>query len=190
MGFIQDNTNTLEVYLTDLGREQFLRNGLATAVAYFSISDDSSNYDVFLPDPTETAPYLVANLATYNPGDVVSSGSTYYRFKIGTGSRTAPPSTWWDKLIIFDPRVIASQPIPTINHDGTLQTSLGNNNIYNDDYISDVFTQVTLRGDVFENKSYKKNLRTVKTNTHKSYVLREPDPSTSGTTITTTYIVR
>lgn len=188
MGFIQDNTNTLLVYLTDLGRQKFIENGLKDSIAYFSITDDGANYDAFLPDPTELIPYSSANLANYNPGDVVVTGSTYYRFKIGTGGRTSPPSVWWDKILTFNPTIITAQPVPTINHQGTLQTSLGNSNAYNDDYLSEVFTQVTLRGDVVDNQVFRRNLKTIKNNTYKSYVFLQPDPSTTGST--TTYIYR
>ena len=188
MGYIQDNTNTMQIYLTDLGRQRFIENGLKDSIAFFSLSDDSSNYDVLLPDPTEVLPYSSASLSTYNPGDVVATGTTYYRFKIGTGSRTAPPSGWWDSIITFNPTVITKQPIPTIDHVGTLKTSIGNNNAFNDDYLSDVFTQISLRGDIVDNNTYARNLKAVKSNTYKSYVFYQPDVSTTGTT--TTYIIR
>lgn len=187
MGFIQDNTNTLEVYLTDLGRQKFFQGGLKNAIVYFSLTDGDTNYDVFQPDPTEVLPYNFFSLSGYTPGVAVQNGGVYYRFKMGSGARSAPPSDWWDKLNVFNPTIITAQPLPIINHDGVLQTSLGDGS---DAFVNDVFTQVSLRGSIIDGATPNKTLKAVKTNTYKSYVFREPDPSTTGTTITTTYITR
>ena len=48
MGFIKDNANTIEVYLTELGKEKFFNGGLKDAVFYFSLSDGGSNYLTFI----------------------------------------------------------------------------------------------------------------------------------------------
>ena len=187
MGFIIDNTNTFEVYLTDLGRQAFLENGLANAIAYFSISDEDSNYGVFTPDPTEVIQYTGTSLSTYVPGNVVVSGDTFFRFKIGSGSRTAPPSTWWDKLIVFNPTVLTPQPIPTINQQNSLGTSLGDGT---PGYYNDVFTQTALRGDIINGQTYSRLLKTVNKGTLGSYVFFQPDPTLTGYTSTITYIIR
>jgi hypothetical protein len=175
MGFIKDNTNSFEVYLTDLGREKTLDGGLMNAIKYFSITDSDANYEYFVPNPNEILPYDVSNLANYEPGDYVVTGGTYYQFKIGTSSRSGPPSDWWETKILFNPNVITKQPIPTINHADTKLTSLGNENSFNDDFINDVFVQVKLRGSKVGDKVYTKSLYTIKNNTEKSYVLYEPD---------------
>lgn len=54
MGFLTGHTNTFEVYLTDRGREAFVKNtypgglsGFNDAIAYFSVSDGSTNYNFF-----------------------------------------------------------------------------------------------------------------------------------------------
>ncbi len=185
MGFIKDNTNSFEIYLTDLGREKTLDGGFMTAVKYFSISDSDANYEYFIPNPNDVLTYDNTNLANYEPGDYVVTGGTYYKFKIGTGSRTAPPSDWWEAKTLFNPNTITKQPIPVINHADTKTTSLGNNNAFNDDYVSDVFVQVKLRGSIVDNKEYKKALYTIKNNTEKSYVLYEPDVAQTTTPILT-----
>lgn len=181
MGFIQDNTNSVEVYLTDLGREKFLNGGLMTAIKYFSITDDDSNYDFFTQNPNEVLTYDSSNLSNYVPGDYVVTGGTFYRFTIGTGSRTAPPSNWWIPTILFDPNVITSQPIPTINHNGTKLTSLG----IDTNFINDVFIQTRLRGSVVDNKNINNVITTIKSNTQRSYVPYNPDVAQSVAPITT-----
>ena len=50
MGFIKDNTNTFEVYLTDLGKEKFFNGGFKDSAVYFSVCDSDSNYEIFSPN--------------------------------------------------------------------------------------------------------------------------------------------
>jgi hypothetical protein len=188
MGFIKDNTNSFDIYLTDLGRQKTLDGGLMTAVKYFSISDTDANYEFFIPNPNEILPYDGTNLANYEPGDYVVTGDTYYKFKIGTGSRSAPPSDWWEAKVVFNPNVITKQPIPVINHAGTKLTSLGNDNAFDDDYLNDVFVQIKLRGTKVDNREYTKALYTIKNNTERSYVLYEPNVAQTTNSILT-YIV-
>ena len=96
-------------------------------------------------------------------------------------SRTAPPSNWWIPTILFDPNVITSQPIPTINHNGTKLTSLG----IDTNFINDVFIQTRLRGSVVDNKNINNVITTIKSNTQRSYVPYNPDVAQSVAPITT-----
>lgn len=187
MGFIKDNTNTFEVYLTDLGKEAFFKGGFKDSVAYFSICDGDSNYQIFMPDMYTIQPFSAAK--TYTEGDVVSYGNNYYRYKAANGSGHAPTmTTYWDKIILFDPRTIEAQSIPTINHNNTRYSSLGNGVSGADDYISDVFVQVPLRGKVADNIEYRRGLLGTRQNTQKEYVMREPDINTNQTLNLLTYI--
>jgi hypothetical protein len=185
MGFIKDNTNSFEVYLTDLGRRKTLDGGLMTAIKYFSVTDSDANYEYFIPNPNEILPYDNANLANYEPGDYVVTGGAYYKFKVGTSSRSGPPSDWWESKIVFNPNIITRQPIPTMNHEGTKLTSLGTNEVFDDGFINDVFVQTKLRGTIVDNKEYKKVLYTIKNNTEKSYVLYEPNVAQTTSPIIT-----
>lgn len=185
MGFIKDNTNNFDIYLTDLGRQKMLDGGFKTAVTYFSLSDSDANYEYFVPNPNEILLYDSTNLANYNPGDYVVTGGTYYRFVLSTGTRSGPPSSWWESVVVFNPNVITAQPIPTYNHNGSKLTSLGNNNIYNDDYINDVFVQLRLRGGVIDNKISKKVISVVNNNTQGSYILYDPNVVQSTTPLLT-----
>jgi hypothetical protein len=185
MGFITDNTNTVEVYLTDLGRQVFLQGGLQNAVKFFSVCDGDSNYHVFMPDTTDILSYDSTILATYVPGDIVLYGTKYYRFKVGTGSRTDPSLlNWWEEILVFNPTIISPQPIAPIDNMDVKKTSLGAGT---DESIGDVFTQVALRGSIVNNKVGKRVLAATKNNTLRSYVMREPD--LGANTVLTTYIV-
>ena len=73
MGLIQSNTNTFQVYLTDLGKEKYLNGGLKNAIVYFSLSDADTNYDTFAPNPHDVLTYDSTNLANYQYGDFVVS---------------------------------------------------------------------------------------------------------------------
>jgi len=44
MGYILDNTNQFKVYLTDKGKELLSDGGLLANIAYFSMSDEDTNY--------------------------------------------------------------------------------------------------------------------------------------------------
>lgn len=66
MGFINDNTNTFKICLTDKGKEMFLNGGLKDAVVFFSLSDKDSNYDIledgyFDPTDIEQQPMATIN---------------------------------------------------------------------------------------------------------------------------------
>ena len=125
MGFIKDNTNTFEVYLTDLGKQKFFDGGLYNSIKYFSISDNDANYDLFS-----------------------NSGTT------------------------FNPNIITTQSIPTINHVNENITTLGNlENIG----IKDVFVQVPLRGKKVDNIEYKKSLFGVKETSPRTQILQKTD---------------
>ena len=54
MGFITGNTNSFDIYLTDKGREVFVKknnrlgvSGLKDVITHFSLLDDDANYDLF-----------------------------------------------------------------------------------------------------------------------------------------------
>ena len=187
MGFIKDNTNTFEVYLTDLGKEKFFNGGFKDSVVYFSVCDGDSNYQIFEPNMHNVLTYNAST--TYNDGDIVLYSGNYYRYKYSSGSGHTPTNqTYWDKVILFDPTVIDTQPIPTINHNGTRLTSLGNGVNGSDDYINDVFVQVPLRGKVADNIEYRRALLGTRQTTQRSYVMQEPDINTNQTLNVLTYI--
>jgi uncharacterized delta-60 repeat protein len=94
MGFIRDNTNSFEVYLTDLGKQKFFEDGFKDSISYFSISDTDSNYTIFNPALNEIIPF--EKMSEINIGDVVSyitinsvndntDGTIDNTFNIGTG---------------------------------------------------------------------------------------------------------
>jgi uncharacterized delta-60 repeat protein len=94
MGFIRDNTNSFEVYLTDLGKQKFFEDGFKDSISYFSISDTDSNYTIFNPALNEIIPF--EKISEINIGDVVSyitinsvndntDGTIDNTFNIGTG---------------------------------------------------------------------------------------------------------
>ena len=69
MGFIRDNTNTFEVFLTDLGKQKFFDGGFKDSVSHFSISDIDSNYTIFDPALNEIIPFN--DMDVINIDDVV-----------------------------------------------------------------------------------------------------------------------
>jgi hypothetical protein len=181
MGFIKDNANTFEVYLTELGQQAYFNGGLKDNIAYFSLSDSDSNYQIFEPNVNEILPFDAA--VTYSYGDVVSYLSNYYVYKNATSSVGEIPAsnpTYWETKVTYNPTVITAQPIATINHAGTNKTSLGNGLPSDDDYIDSVFTQAPLRGKVSDNIDYSRALFGVNTNTQRDYVLYEPDLNISS----------
>jgi hypothetical protein len=189
MGFIKDNTNTFEVYLTPLGKEKFFNGGFKDSAIYFSVCDGDSNYQIFLPDRYNILPYDYGKIYSYN--DIVVINDIYYRYKNATPASGIIPSTTpntWEVIILFDPRVIETQPIPTINHDGTRLTSLGNGIGGADDYINDVFVQVPLRGKISDNIEYRRALLGTRQTTQRDYIMQEPDINTNQTLNVLTYI--
>jgi hypothetical protein len=190
MGFIKDNTNTFEVYLTDLGKEKFFNGGFKDSIVYFSVCDGDSNYDIFSPSSQQILTYSASTVYSYN--DIVKHSDLFYRYKSATpASGLTPPSSLsaWEQIILFDPTVITPQPIPTINHHGTRSTSLGNTIASSsDDYINDVFVQVPLRGKVSDNIEYSRALLGTRQTTQRDYIMREPDIDTNQTLNVITYI--
>jgi hypothetical protein len=189
MGFIKDNTNTFEVYLTDLGKQKFFDGGFKDAISHFSLSDGDSNYNIFVPNSQEVLAYDYYTVYSYD--DIVSSSGIFYRYKSATPASGAIPSTTpsvWEKIVLFNPTNLAPQAIPTINHVGTKKTSLGNGVADSDDYINDVFVQVPLRGKVADNVEYRRALLGTKQNTQKDYVMFEPAINTNATLNILTYI--
>ena len=69
MGFIYDNTNTFEVYLTDLGKEKFFDGGFKDSIAYFSLVDSDANYQIFDPSQNEVLTWVTGT--TYSVGSIV-----------------------------------------------------------------------------------------------------------------------
>ena len=67
MGFINGNTNSFEVFFTDLGLQTFYQNGLMENSLFFSASDDDANYATFLSKTYD--PYNVVN----NTNNVIQS---------------------------------------------------------------------------------------------------------------------
>lgn len=191
MGFIYDNTNTFEVYLTDLGKQKFFDGGFKDSVAYFSLIDSDANYDIFDPAQNEILTWVTGT--TYSVGDVVKYSNNFYRkVSINPASPSTEyiptNSTYWDKIRVFDPTNISVQPIPTINHVSGYKTSLANGTSQNDDYISDVFVQVPLRGKKVDNLIYKRALFGIKSSTQKEYIMYEPDLTSNQTLEVLTYI--
>lgn len=189
MGFIKDNTNTFEVYLTDLGKEKFFNGGFKDSVTYFSICDGDSNYEIFSPSSQEILTYSSSTVYSYN--NIVKFGGLFYRYKSGTPASGISPTTssTWDQIVLFNPTVITTQPIPTINHYGTRTTSLGNSSgTLSDDYINDVFVQVPLRGKVSDNIEYRRALLGTRQTTQRDYIMQEPDIDTNQTLNVITYI--
>ena len=191
MGFIYDNTNTFEVYLTDLGKQKFFDGGFKDSVAYFSLVDSDANYDIFDPAQNEILTWVTGT--TYSVGDVVKYSNNFYRKvsvnPVSPSTEYIPTnSTYWDKIRVFDPTNISVQPIPTINHVSGYKTSLANGTSQNDDYISDVFVQVPLRGKKVDNLIYKRALFGIKSSTQKEYIMYEPDLTSNQTLEVLTYI--
>ncbi len=122
---------------------------------------------------------------TYPVNSIVEFNNLYYR-KVRVGSGDPTNTLIWDEIIVYDSTMIEPQPIPTINHQNTLKTSLGNGL---DENIKEVFTQTTLRGKIVDNKTYFKGFFGVKNNTQKDYVMFEPDlSSVDESNIILTYI--
>jgi hypothetical protein len=189
MGFIKDNTNTFEVYLTDLGKEKFFNGGFKDSVVYFSVCDGDSNYDIFSPSSQQILTYSASTVYSYN--DIVKYGDLFYKYKSATSASGILPTTsgTWDQIVLFNPTVITPQPIPTINHHGTRSTSLGNaSGTVSDDYINDVFVQVPLRGKVSDNIEYGRALLGTRQTTQRDYIMQEPDIDTNETLNLITYI--
>jgi hypothetical protein len=189
MGFIKDNTNTFEVYLTDLGKEKFFNGGFKDSVVYFSVCDGDSNYDIFSPSSQQILTYSASTIYSYN--DIVKYGDLFYKYKSATSASGILPTTsgTWDQIVLFNPTVITPQPIPTINHHGTRSTSLGNaSGTVSDDYINDVFVQVPLRGKVSDNIEYGRALLGTRQTTQRDYIMQEPDIDTNETLNLITYI--
>jgi hypothetical protein len=189
MGFIKDNTNTFEVYLTDLGKEKFFNGGFKDSVVYFSVCDGDSNYDIFSPSSQQILTYSASTVYSYN--DIVKYGDLFYKYKSATSASGILPTTsgTWDQIVLFNPTVITPQPIPTINHHGTRSTSLGNASVtVSDDYINDVFVQVPLRGKVSDNIEYGRALLGTRQTTQRDYIMQEPDIDTNETLNLITYI--
>ncbi len=184
MGFIKDNTNVFEVYLTDLGKEKFFNGGLKDAITHFSICDDDSNYTAFLPNSEEVLEYAIGS--TYQVNDVVEYSSLFYKCKKEVTTTIYPTTgtTYWDKINLFNPTVISQQPIPVLNHFGTNKTSMGNY------FLNEVFIQVPLRGKICDNIEYQRALFGVKTDTQRNYVLYEPAIDLNQTLGTLSYIIR
>ena len=190
MGFIKDNTNTFEVYLTDLGKEKFFNGGFKDSVVYFSVCDGDSNYDIFSPSSQQILIYSASTVYSYN--NIVKYSNIFYRYKSATPASGILPTTsgsTWDQIVLFNPTVITPQPIPTINHHGTRSTSLGNaSGTISDDYINDVFVQVPLRGKVSDNIEYGRALLGTRQTTQRDYIMQEPDIDTNQTLNVITYI--
>jgi hypothetical protein len=189
MGFIKDNTNTFEVYLTDLGKEKFFNGGFKDSVVYFSVCDGDSNYDIFSPSSQQILIYSASTVYSYN--NIVKYGDLFYKYKSATSASGILPTTsgTWDQIVLFNPTVITPQPIPTINHHGTRSTSLGNaSGTVSDDYINDVFVQVPLRGKVSDNIEYGRALLGTRQTTQRDYIMQEPDIDTNETLNLITYI--
>jgi hypothetical protein len=191
MGFIYDNTNTFEVYLTDLGKQKFFDGGFKDSITYFSLVDDDANYDIFEPAQNEVLTWVSGN--TYNIGDVIKYNNKFYR---KTSLNQLSPLTeyiptnlaYWDEIRLFDSTNIGLQPISTINHVTGITTSLANGSTQDDDFSHDVFIQTTLRGKKVDNIIYRRALFGVKANTQKNYILQEPDLNSDQTISILTYI--
>jgi hypothetical protein len=191
MGFIQDNTNTFEVYLTDLGKQKFFDGGFKDAIVYFSLIDSDSNYEIFEPAQNEIIAWVTGN--SYNIGEVVLYNNKFYRkVAVDMSSPTTeyePDNlTYWDEIRPFDTTNINLQPIPTINHVTGTTTSLANGSVQCDCFSHDVFVQTSMRGNKVDNMVYRRALFGVKSNTQKNYILHEPDLSTSQVSPILTYI--
>lgn len=193
MGFILDNKNTFEVYLTDIGRRKFFEGGLKDSVAFFSISDSDSNYSIFDPTISQVSEYEVGEV--YEIGSIVEYSGNYYR-KVSVNPENPTMEyiptnlTYWDRIYLLDGNSVEQQPIPTINNKPYYKTSLMNGNDEDSsEFIYDVFTQTPLRGKSVDNIDYERALFSVKTNSQRSYVLYEPDLSSSDNYGVLTYIV-
>lgn len=189
MGFIKDNANTIEVYLTELGKEKFFNGGLKDAVVYFSLSDGGSNYLPFIPSKHEILEFDILNL--YSVGDVVKYNNNYYR-KVSLNQDDPEVEyypdneLYWRKVYIFDATDISIQPIPVLNHANTYRTSIDNDS---GEFLSDVFTQTSLRGKISDNVYQRRGLYGTKNNTQKEYLLYEPDLGSESTLGVLTYIL-
>lgn len=186
MGFISENMNSFEVYLTDLGKQKFFDGGFKDSIAYFSLSDCDNDYKVFMPD-IETIPlFLQSNIYTVDSFVKFSDNGKYYRLVVPYVGITPLPTnnTYWNQVYVFNPTVIADQPIPTIDHvnlSTSRKTSLANGLPSSDDYSSEVFTQVPLRGKTADNMQYKNGLLGIKSEAIKELLMFEPDLNSNDT---------
>lgn len=139
MGFIRDNTNTFEVFLTDLGKQKFFDGGFKDSISHFSLSDIDSNYTIFDPAVNEIIPFF--EMDSINVGDVVgfditTTGGTITRYfrnvkKFDNYDEVPyliPTSEinyeFWEEVFPFDSTNINPQPIQILNHNGVKKTSL------------------------------------------------------------------
>jgi hypothetical protein len=58
MGFLKQNTNQFKVYLTPKGKELMTNGGILSSISYFSLSDESTNYNV------------ISDSSTFDPTDI------------------------------------------------------------------------------------------------------------------------
>lgn len=199
MGFIKDNMNSMNVYLTELGKQKFFDGGLKDSIAYFSLQDET-NYEIFKPDINKIPVYNDA--LVYYFGDCVLFNTKFYRHKSNESTGIYPDTgtTTWQVINVFDPANIDAQPIVVIDHlnlPESYNTSLDND--YGE-FISKVFTQVSLRGTQYVKKfdeginaynliKIKQPLLGTKQNTVRNNILHNPAYNTLTDTniITFTY---
>lgn len=199
MGFIKENMNTMNVYLTDLGKQKFFNGGFKDSIAYFSLQDET-NYNTFSPDINKIPIY--DNSVAYHFGDYVEYNTKFYKHKTAESINILPDTgtTTWEIINVFDPANINAQPISIIDHTSspdTNKTSLDNDS---GEFINKVFTQTTLRGVEYAKKidnntgeytlvKIKNPLLGTKQNTVRYSVLHNPayDSTTEINIITFTY---
>jgi hypothetical protein len=77
MGFFKRNKYTMEVYLTDIGRETFVRNGFKNAITHFSLVDNG-NYEQLVDfNPTVITGQTIPTISYYDTVEVNGVSDIY-----------------------------------------------------------------------------------------------------------------
>ena len=77
MGFFKRNKYTMEIYLTDIGRETFIKNGFKNSVTYFSLIDNSNYQQLDSFNPTVITGQTIPTISYYDTTEVNGYSDVY-----------------------------------------------------------------------------------------------------------------
>ncbi len=77
MGFFKRNKYTMEIYLTDIGRETFVRNGFKNAVSHFSLIDESNYQQLSDFNPNVISGQTIPTIKYYDTVEVNEVSDVY-----------------------------------------------------------------------------------------------------------------
>lgn len=77
MGFFKRNKYTMEIYLTDIGRETFIKNGFKNAVSHFSLIDNGNYQQLGDFDPTVITGQTIPTIKYYDTVEVNEMSDVY-----------------------------------------------------------------------------------------------------------------